>query len=146
MTRQDSALAEDAKALQRQWMAAYTTRDTVFLNLCMSEDYVGIYPDGTVHNKQSEIEGVASGTIAVTAMAPKEMTSRVYSDTAVNTGQSDVTVKIDGKVVNTQLRFISVWTKSGARWRAVVHQVTRIGNPSVCAGAPDQRSLCAVQH
>ena len=126
MPHQDSAVTEEIGALQQQWVEAYTTRNTVFLNLCMAADYVGIYPDGTVHDKQSEIAGVASGAIAVTAMTPKEMTSRVYGDTAVNTGQSSVKVKIKGTDISTELRFISVWVKSGDQWQAVAHQVTRI--------------------
>ena len=126
MPHQDSAVTEEIGALQQQWVEAYTTRNTVFLNLCMAADYVGIYPDGTVHDKQSEIAGVASGAIAVTAMTPKEMTSRVYGDTAVNTGQSSVKVKINGNDISTELRFISVWVKSGDQWQAVAHQVTRI--------------------
>ena len=126
MPHQDSAVTEEIGALQHQWVEAYTTRNTVFLNLCMAADYVGIYPDGTVHDKQSEIAGVASGAIAVTAMTPREMTSRVYGNTAVNTGQSSVKVKINGSDISTELRFISVWVKSADQWQAVAHQVTRI--------------------
>jgi hypothetical protein len=44
-------------------MEAYTRRDTAFLDLHMSDDYVGTFPDGTVHDKKSEIEAVASGPL-----------------------------------------------------------------------------------
>ena len=43
------------KSACANWMAAKTTRGTVFLNACMSEVYVGIYRDATIHNKQSEL-------------------------------------------------------------------------------------------
>ncbi len=133
MTGQNSAVAEAIETLQRQWVDAYTKRDTVFLNLCMSEDYVGIYPDGTVHDKKSEIEGVTSGAITITAMEPKEMTVRMYGDAAVTSGQSSVKARVGGQDISADLRFTSVWAKRGNQWQAVAHQVTRIERPESAA-------------
>ena len=133
MTDQNSAVAEAIGTLQQQWMDAYTKRDTVFLNLCMSEDYVGIYPDGTVHNKKSEIQGVTSGAITVTSMEPKGMTVRLYGDAAIASGQSSVKVRVNSQDISADLRFTSVWAKSGNQWQAVAHQVTRIERPESAA-------------
>lgn len=133
MTDQDSAVAEAIETLQRQWLAAYTERDTGLLNLYMSDDYIGIYPDGSVHDKKSEIEAIASETVVITAMEPNEMTVRVYGNAAVNTGQSSVKVRVGGQDMSAELRFISVWFKKGLQWQAVAHQVTRIEQPESAA-------------
>lgn len=133
MTDQDSAVAEAIETLQRQWVAAYTERDTGLLNLYMSDDYIGIYPDGSVHDKKSEIEAIASETVVITAMEPNEITVRVYGNAAVNTGQSSVKVRVGGQDMSAELRFTSVWVKKGLQWQAVAHHVTRIEQPESAA-------------
>ena len=133
MWDQDSAVAEAIETLQRQWVAAYTERDTGLLNLYMSDDYIGIYPDGSVHDKKSEIEAIASETVVITAMEPNEITVRVYGNAAVNTGQSSVKVRVGGQDMSAELRFTSVWVKKGLQWQAVAHQVTRIEQPESAA-------------
>lgn len=126
MTDQNSAVAEALGALNRQWMEAYTRRDTAFLDRHMSDDYVGTFPDGTVHDKKSEIEAVASGAIEIMEMTPREMTVRVYGNAAVITGQSSVKARVGGQDMRAELRFTDVWIKRGDRWQAVASQVTRI--------------------
>jgi ketosteroid isomerase-like protein len=129
VTGQDPAVAEAIAALNRQWMEAYTKRDTAFLDLHMSDDYVGTFPDGTIHDKKSEIEAVASGAIAITEMTSSEMTVRVYDNAAVITGQSSVKARVGGQDRSAELRFTGVWIKRADRWQAVARLVTRIGQP-----------------
>lgn len=128
MMDQDSAITETIRTLNRQWMETYTKRDTAFLERYMSDDYVGTFPDGTVHDKKSEIEAVKSGAVAITEMEPKEMNVRVYNNntTAVITGQSRIKANVDGKDMSADFRFTDVWVKFGENWRAVTSQVTRI--------------------
>lgn len=129
MTDQDSTAAETIGKLNRQWMEAYTKGDTAFLDRHMSDDYVGTFPDGTVHDKRSEIEAVESGAIAITEMAPTEMTVRVYGNAAVITGQSAVKARVGGQDMSADLRFTDVWVEREGRWQAVASQVTRIERP-----------------
>lgn len=126
MAKQDSVAAETVRKLNRQWMEAYTKRDAEFLARYMSEDYVGTFPDGTVHDKRSEIEGLMSGAIAITEMEPSEMTVRMYGNTAVLTGQSRITATVAGREMSDEFRFTDVWIRSGEHWQAVASQVTRI--------------------
>ena len=128
-TGQDSAVAEAIGKLNRQWMEAYTERDTAFLNRYLSDDYVGTFPDGTVHDKKSEIEAVTSGAVAIAEMKPREMTVRVYDNAAVITGQSSVKARVEGQNMSAELRFTDVWIKRGEQWQAVASQVTRIEHP-----------------
>jgi len=123
---QTSATEEAIKALNRQWMRAYAARDTAFLDRYMSDDYVGTFPDGTVHDKRSEIAAVESGAVAITAMDPLEMTARIYGDAAVLTGTSRIQARVGGEDVGGEFRFTDVWIRSDGDWRAVASQVTRI--------------------
>ncbi len=122
----DAETTEVLKRLNRAWMDAYTKRDVAFLDQYMSEDYVGTFPDGTVHDKKSEIEAVRSGAVTITQMTPREMKVRVYRDAAVITGQSTIEATVKGQEMSDEFRFTDVWIKLDEHWRAVASQVTRI--------------------
>lgn len=124
-----NAETEVLTKLNLEWMSAYTRRDTAFLERYMSDDYVGTFPDGTVHDKESEIEAVMSGAVAITEMTPSEMNVRVYRDAAVMTGQSTIKARVNDQDVSDQFRFTDVWIKFGEHWQAVASQVTRVENP-----------------
>jgi ketosteroid isomerase-like protein len=120
---------EALKKLNLEWMNAYTKRDTAFLERYIADDYVGTFPDGTVHDKKSEIDAVKSGAVVITEMIPSEMNVRVYRDAAVMTGQSTIKARVDNQNISDQFRFTDVWIKFGEHWQAVASQVTRVANP-----------------
>ena len=120
-------IEETLRSLNQRWMKSYTEHDAEFLETHMAESYVGTYPDGSVHNKKSEIEAVKSGNIAIVEMYPIEMDVQIHNLTAaVLTGTSSVEARVEGKVVNGRLRFTDVWVKTGENWQAVASHVTQI--------------------
>jgi ketosteroid isomerase-like protein len=126
MPRQNTAPHEALAALNRQWMQAYTTGDIDFLERHMSDDYVGTFPDGTVHDKRGEIQAVKSGAVKISEMTPIEMNVRVYDNAAVLTGRSRIQATIDGQSMSADFRFTDVWIARDGQWQAVASQVTRI--------------------
>jgi ketosteroid isomerase-like protein len=126
MLRQNDITEEAVAALNTKWMHAYTTGDTAFLERHMSEDYVGTFPDGSVHDKEGEIEAVKSGTVKIAEMTPKEMTVRMYGNAAVITGRSHIEAVVAGQAMSADFRFTDVWIAQKDGWRAVASQVTRI--------------------
>jgi len=119
-------LTEEVTRLNRRWMEAYVRRDTAFLEQYLADDYVSTFPDGTVLDKQGEIESLKSGDIALTEMTPSEMNVRTYDGAAVITGRSTIKANVKGKKVSGEYRFTDVWIKQDNHWRAVASQVTRI--------------------
>src|ERR1044072_7777862 len=103
--RTDSAEVEQ---LNRQWMESYVKRDVGFLERHLAEDYASTFPDGSVLDKQGEIESLKSGDIALTAMIPREMKVRTYDGAAIITGQSTITAKVKGQNVSGEYRFTDV--------------------------------------
>ena len=119
-------LTEEVTRLNRRWMEAYVRRDTAFLEQYLADDYVSTFPDGTVLDKQGEIESLKSGDIALTEMTPSEMNVRMYDGAAVITGRSTIKANVKGEKVSGEYRFTDVWIKQDNRWLAVASQVTRI--------------------
>ena len=78
----NNVLAEETKRLNRRWMESYFRRDTAFLEQRLADDYVSTFPDGTVLDKNGEIESLKSGEIAFTEMTPSKMVVRTYSEVA----------------------------------------------------------------
>jgi ketosteroid isomerase-like protein len=131
ITRMSSsnARAEEARSLNRQWMESYVRRDIGFLERHLAEDYVSTFPDGTVLDRQGEIDALKSGEIALEAMTPSEMNVRTYGDVAVITGRSTIKANVKGQPVSGDYRFTDVWVKQSGRWLAIASQVTRIAEP-----------------
>ena len=119
-------LTEEVTRLNLRWMESYVGRDTAFLEQYLADDYVSTFPDGTVLDKQGEIESLKSGDIALTEMTPSEMNVRTYDGAAVITGRSTIKANVKGKKVSGEYRFTDVWIKQDNHWRAVASQVTRI--------------------
>jgi hypothetical protein len=67
-----TVLTEEVKKLMQEWTESYVKRDTAFLDRYLSDDYVSTFPDGTVPDKNGEIESVKSGAVAFTEV-PSEM-------------------------------------------------------------------------
>ena len=119
-------LTEEVTRLNLRWMESYVGRDTAFLEQYLADDYVSTFPDGTVLDKQGEIESLKSGDIALTEMTPSEMNVRTYDGAAVITGRSTIKANVKGEKVSGEYRFTDVWIKQDNHWRAVASQVTRI--------------------
>lgn len=122
----NASLAKEAEALNREWMQSYVRGDVDFLERYLADDYVSTFPDGTVYDKQGEIEALKSGAVALTEMTPREMNVRIYGETAVITGRSAIGARTNGQDVAGELRFTDVWVKQQNRWLAVASQATRI--------------------
>jgi ketosteroid isomerase-like protein len=122
----DDVLAEEVKKLNLQWMESYVRRDIAFLDRYLADDYVSTFPDGTILDKQGEIESLKSGEIALTEMTPSEMNVRTYGEVAVITGRSTSKANVKGQEISGEYRFTDVWVKQSGHWRAVASQVTRI--------------------
>src|SRR5262245_25481304 len=115
MIDQGPSEQDTLRTLNRRWMQAYVDGDLDFLERHMSSDYIGTFPEGTVHDKRSEIESVQSGAVKIAEMVPKEMTVRVYGETAVITGRSHIQATVRGQSMSADFRFIDVWiSRAGA--------------------------------
>ena len=104
-------LTEEVTRLNLRWMESYVGRDTAFLEQYLADDYVSTFPDGTVLDKQGEIESLKSGDIALTEMTPSEMNVRTYDGAAVITGRSTIKANVKGEKVSGEYRFTDVWIK-----------------------------------
>jgi ketosteroid isomerase-like protein len=119
--------AHEVQDLNRRWMDAYVQRDAAFLERYLASSYVSTFPDGTVLDKNGEIEALKSGEVLLNEMTALEMNAHLYgAAVAVITGRSTIKAELKGEQVSSQYRFTDIWVKQGGQWLAVASQVTRI--------------------
>jgi ketosteroid isomerase-like protein len=121
-------VTKQLEELNRRWMQSYVTGDVEFLQDHVADEYVSTFPDGSVLDKQGEIDALASGAVALSEMRASAMKVRVYGDAAVITGQSTIKARVQGRDESGEYRFTDVWIKQMDRWVAVASQVTRISS------------------
>ena len=117
----DEALkAEDAR------YAAQTSNDFATMDKLLSADLVYVHSSAIVDNKQSYIESMRSGAIQYKVMRRADVVVRSFGCVAIITGNGNYDVSVNGKDMNVQLRFHSVWQKADGKLQFVSWQSTRI--------------------
>ena len=120
VTSQEALQAEDAR------YTAQTTNDLAALERLFSPDLVYVHSSAIIDTKQSYIDALRSGAIQYKVMRRSDVVVRSLGCVAIITGNGNYDVSVNGKDMNVQLRFHSVWHKSEGKLQFVSWQSTRI--------------------
>jgi hypothetical protein len=112
--------AEDAR------YAAQTSNDFAAMDKLFAADLVYVHSSAVVDTKQSYIESMRSGAVQYKVMRRADVVVRSFGCVAVITGNGNYDVSVNGKDMNVQLRFHSVWHKADGKLQFVSWQSTRI--------------------
>ena len=116
----EAVKAEDAR------YAAQTSNDLSAMDKLYSPDLVYIHSSAVVDNKQSYIESMRTGTVQYKVMRRSDVVVRAFGCIAILTGNGNYDVSVNGKDMNVQLRFHSIWQKKDGQFQFVSWQSTRI--------------------
>ena len=114
------------RQLDREWIKAYSRRDTAVLDRIYADDLIVTNPDGSVGNKTEEIAGIKSGTFTFESITNEDVRVRVFGDMAVVTGRSKMKGRYKDQDISGGYRYTDVYIKRQGRWQAVALQITRI--------------------
>ena len=118
----DAASTEHAVQRQDQErIRAQITADTIALRRIYADDFLGIGPTGIVRNKADVIADFTSHALTYQSITTAEVRVRVYGNTAVETGRSQMVGQDRGKVVPRENRFTRVWVMMNGRWQLVAN-------------------------
>lgn len=125
--RADDADAEKQVAtLSKQIIAANIKGDTSTLEALLSDDFVGINPNGDIASKAQDVKDLKDGTTDFESFDPSEVKVRVFGDAAVLTGRYRVKLKYKGRDIDDRVRTTEVFARRGGKWQCVSMQVTRV--------------------
>jgi ketosteroid isomerase-like protein len=123
----DSAGAEQqVKQLEQQVRAAVIKGDTSVLEKYLSDDYVGIAPNGQAADKSQSIQDLKNGRVKYSAIDVTEDRVRMYGDTAIYNGRANVRMSVNGQPQTGEMRATIVWVKQNGQWKRVSFQSTRV--------------------
>lgn len=121
-----SRTEQELLALETAWDDAVAAKDTTALERIIADDFVMIGADGTVSDKRLLIAGITDPQLQIEPFHTEDVRVRVYGNVAVLTGRYSQRGRWKGEAYQTAARYTDVYVRSGARWRAVSAQATRI--------------------
>jgi beta-lactamase class D len=125
-------------ALNREWADAMVRGDVKSLENLFSDDLIVTSGDGTLRGKKEEMEGVKpTPDLKTYFFNTDDVRVRVYGGAALLTGRARWRINYQGKDIDNERRYTSVYAKENGKWRMVALQITRI------APTPAQQKLNA---
>ena len=113
--------------LERAWNDAFYKKDIEFLDSILAEEFVATYDDGTLGDRNRELELSASFNQRVISATQEDFTVRVYGDAAVVWFTLRLVGLRQGQRAQVAFRYTDVWVRRDGRWQCVSTQSTRIG-------------------
>jgi ketosteroid isomerase-like protein len=105
--------------LEGLWQQAELTANTATMATMLSEDYLGIYGDGTLATKAETIESFKKGTTKFTHIHTWDRKIRVFGSTAVVVSKAQVAGEHDGESLNGYYRYTRVYHRHNGVWQIV---------------------------
>jgi Domain of unknown function (DUF4440) len=115
-------------SLEARRFKALVEGDLVTLDRMLADDLTYTHATGWTQSKSELLESLRSGKLRYLSIEPANEKVRAYGTTAVGTGRAVFKVRLEGKELNVQLRFIDVYVRRHGRWQLVAWQSTRL-NP-----------------
>ena len=122
----DNITAEEALKAEDMRYAAQTSNDFAALERMFSPDLIYVHSSAIVDNKQSYIDSMRTGTVIYKTMRKSDVVVRTAGCLAILTGNGNYDVQVNGKDMNVQLRFHSIWQKKDGAMQYLSWQSTRI--------------------
>jgi hypothetical protein len=125
---QNSQTLTDEKALQdlligyekRTWQL-YKNKDIKTLAEITSEDYVDIYPDGSLVNKQQYLNDVLQVNVIDYSLS-EFFVMKPSADTAIIIYQAKVSGLVKGRIIKSHVAVTSVWAIRSGKWQNVFYR------------------------
>lgn len=127
--------------LERMWQQAELSGNTATMATMLSEDYLGIYGDGTLATKAETIESFKRGKTKFSHIHTWDRKIRVFGSTAVVVSKAHVTGAHDGESLSGYYRYTRVYHRHNGVWRIVSFEASASRPPKQGqAAAPSTES------
>ena len=110
-----------------QLKQAILDSDIELLDRIWADDYTFINPQGAIVTKAQRIANLSSGNTDVAIIdSEREITVRVYGNTAIVQNLSTLRGQFGGVPTDTDLRGTFVWIHRAGRWQLLTNQLTAL--------------------
>lgn len=122
----DQKTEEQLKKYETDRAAAVVKGDIAAVEKGTAEDYTFVNSNGQIMDKSQLLSAMKSGDLKLTSDEVSDVKVRIYGNTAVITGKTDVKGTIGGKDASGQDLFTRVLVKKSGAWQTVALQQTKI--------------------
>ena len=112
--------------LERQWDAAFRTRDVKFIEDILDPDFIATYEDGTRADRAKELALAGSFNQQIDDSELDDFTIKINGNTAVVWFTLHLLGPVQGKPVEIAYNYIDVWVLRDGRWKCIGSQSTRL--------------------
>jgi ketosteroid isomerase-like protein len=114
--------------LEKQRFAAMINKDTSFLKNVLADDLLYIHADGREDGKKSFINAIANKDLDYKQMDLKNITSRIYKNTVILSGNMHIIVysKKANKTLDLNIHYMDVYQKRHNKWQLVSWQSSKL--------------------
>lgn len=123
-TNNTETLERELLELDTAFLNAVLNHDVALVERALPDDFLSIFPDGSIANKESELENVRN--VELESYTTDEVQVHWYSDT-VAIINFRLSLKMKGQDVK-QVRDSHVYMKRDGRWQMIMGQTTPILN------------------
>lgn len=120
-----SAVQEVLQAEQAR-VAALVADDYAALDLLLADDMTYTHSNASVDTKSAFIESLTSRVLKYHSLDHSDQQVRLYGDTAILTGKTQVHSTHFGNEVHVNLRFTIVYVRRDGRWQMAAWHSARI--------------------
>ena len=121
--------------LEGLWQQAELTANTATMATMLSDDYLGIYGDGTLATKAETIDSFKKGTTKFTHIHTWDRKIRVFGSTAVVVSKAQVAGEHDGESLNGYYRYTRVYHRHNGVWQIVSFEASASHPPKQAQNA-----------
>ena len=106
-------------ALEDQLRHAMLTSDLEGLDALIDPDLLFVLADGTVVDKQADLDAHRSGHVRITKLDPSDQQIAVHNSAAVVTVMMDATGSFGGVPFEGRYRYVRFWCETATGWHVV---------------------------
>lgn len=119
--------------IENDWPRVIKEKDTAAVGRVEADDIVLVYPDGSMGNKERDLQDIAAGNLTADTIAMSDLQVKILdSDAAVVTGHTEMRngkYKMpDGKFLDTsgKYRFVDTFARRNGEWKLVAGISTKV--------------------
>lgn len=117
--RQPRQVVHIIEKLEQMWKQAQLTANTATMATMLSDNYLGIYADGTLATKAETIDSFKNGTTRFSQIRTWDRKIRVFGNTAVVVSKAQVVGTHDGESLSGLYRYTRVYHRHNGVWKIV---------------------------
>lgn len=125
----DQSAQATLKRQAEQWDQAIIRKDRQGIEKNIASDFMQIGSDGKVAGKSAFVTALMDERLTISPYSVQNFQIRIYGDTALLTGTTDMRGHWDGKPFSSHYRYTDVYIRENGKWRVVNVQITPLQQP-----------------